>query len=80
MSETYDTEKEMQQEEALSLEESFALLEDVITDLERSDISLEDSFKAYKKGMRLIGNCAKTIDRVEKKMLLINESGEYSEF
>ena len=30
--------------------------------------------------MELIKRCSETIDRVEKKMLQISESGEYSEF
>lgn len=62
-----------------TLEENFSALELVIKNLENREISLEDSFKAYQKGMELIKCCSETIDRVEKKMLQISESGEYSE-
>lgn len=63
-----------------TLEENFSELELVIKNLEDREISLEDSFKEYQKGMELIRRCSETIDRVEKKMLQISESGEYSEF
>ena len=52
----------------------------MIRNLENREISLEDSFKEYQKGMQLIKSCSETIDRVEKKMLKISENGEYSEF
>ncbi len=63
-----------------TLEENFSALENVIKNLEDREISLEDSFREYQKGMELIKRCSETIDRVEKKMLQISESGEYSEF
>ncbi len=63
-----------------TLEEKFSTLEQVIRQLEDRNISLEDSFKEYQKGMQLIKSCSDTIDRVEKKMLQISEDGEYSEF
>ncbi len=63
-----------------TLEENFSELELVIKNLEDREISLEDSFREYQKGMQLIKSCSETIDRVEKKMLQISESGEYSEF
>ena len=69
-----------QEKKEPTLEENFSELEQVIRNLENREISLEDSFKEYQKGMPLIKSCSETIDRVEKKMLKINENGEYSEF
>ena len=48
--------------------------------LESRDISLEESFAMYQKGMDLLKQCSKKIDTVEKKMLKVNEDGELSEF
>ena len=48
--------------------------------LESREISLEDSFALYQKGMELLKECSKKIDTVEKKMLKMNENGELSEF
>ncbi|MCI8371794.1 MAG: exodeoxyribonuclease VII small subunit [Lachnospiraceae bacterium] len=63
-----------------SLEESFTELEEVITKLEQEPASLEESFQLYKKGMDLLKQCHKSIDRIEKKMLVLNEEGTTDEF
>lgn len=48
--------------------------------LESEDISLEDSFFVYKEGMNILKYCNDKIDKVEKKVLQINEDGEVNEF
>lgn len=63
-----------------TLEDAFTQLETVIKRLEAEDISLEDSFKAYSEGMELLQFCNASIDRVEKKVLKMNEDGELDEF
>lgn len=64
----------------LSLEEAFTMLDDVTDRLEAEDITLEESFQVYQKGMELIKRCGETIDRVEKKVLKLNEDGGLDEF
>jgi exodeoxyribonuclease VII small subunit len=64
----------------LTLEQTFEKLEDTIGKLQQEDISLEDSFKLYKEGMKLIKSCNDRIDRVEKQVLKLNENGELDEF
>ena len=39
-----------------------------------------DSFRLYKEGMELLNKCSQKIDRVEKKMLQMNEDGTFREF
>lgn len=63
-----------------TLEQLFEKLEESISQLERDDISLEDSFKIYKEGMKLVQTCNNRIDRVEKEVLKLNENGELDEF
>lgn len=63
-----------------SLEDSFAELDTIIKQLEDKNISLEDSFAIYDQGMKLLKYCNEKIDKVEKKMLTINEDGELYEF
>ncbi len=63
-----------------TLEQLFEKLEESISQLERDDISLEDSFKIYKEGMKLVQTCNSRIDRVEKEVLKLNENGELDEF
>lgn len=66
--------------ENMSIEETFAKLEETITQLEADDISLEDSLKAYEQGMEYIKSCNEAIDKAEKKVLVIRENGELDEF
>ena len=46
----------------------------------RQDMSLEDSFTLYHKGIDTLRMCSERIDEVEKKMLVLDEEGEMHEF
>lgn len=59
----------------VSLEESFEQLETIIEQMKTGDMTLEDSFKKYEEGMKLIKNCSNSLDRVEKKLIVL-ENGE----
>ena len=72
--------KAAEEEQTLSLEDAFAQIEEVIGRLETEDITLEQSFAEYNRGMALLAQCNETIDRVEKKVLKINEDGGMDEF
>lgn len=62
------------------MEEALKELDGIVERLESREISLEDSFAMYQKGMELLKQCSSKIDMVEKKMLKMNEDGELSEF
>lgn len=62
-----------------SLEEVFEQLDEIAGKLEQADISLEDSFQLYHKGMELLKLCNDKIDTVEKQMLVLDENGEQHE-
>ena len=64
----------------MTLEQMFEQLEEFIGKLEQEDISLEDSFKIYREGMKLIQTCNEKIDKVEKEVLKLSENGELDEF
>lgn len=68
------------QEKELSLEEAFEQIEEVIARLENEEITLEESFQEYNRGMQLLKHCNEAIDKVEKKVLQINEEGGLDEF
>lgn len=72
--------KENRPEEELSLEEAFGQIEEVISRLEAEEITLEQSFQEYNRGMKLLQYCNEKIDRVEKKVLQISEDGGLDEF
>ena len=68
----------MKQEE--TLDQTFGRLEELVGRMEAEDISLEESFALYHKGMDLLKSCNDKIDKIEKKMLILDEEGETHEF
>jgi exodeoxyribonuclease VII small subunit len=64
----------------MNLEELFAKLEETITRLEQDELSLEEAFKEYEQGMKMLKECNAAIDKVEKKVLMITAEGETIEF
>ena len=70
----------MPEKEELTLEESFAKLEEMLEKLEDRELPLEESFQLYQKGMELLKACNEKIDLVEKKILVMNVDGGLDEF
>lgn len=70
----------MEKEEKQGLDEMFGQLEDVIGKMEGEEVSLEESFELYSRGMNLLKQCSRAIDEVEKKVLVLDENGETHEF
>lgn len=66
---------EDQEREQVPLEELFRELDGILEGMEEEDISLEDAFALYEKGIKTIRRCNKKLDLVEKKMLLIANDG-----
>ena len=60
-------------EKELTLEEAFLRLEE-------GTRALEESFTVYQKGMELLKYCNESIDKVEKKVLVLNGEGKLDEF
>ena len=72
-------EKKEKQEEK-TIEVAFKELDEMIGKLESRDVTLDDSFKLYNEGMKLLKYCNDKIDKVEKKMLVLEENGDTHEF
>ena len=72
--------EEKKKEEDLTLEDSFEKLEELLAVLEDRETTLENAFQMYKEGMELLKSCNEKLDTVEKKMQMINEEGDYSDF
>ena len=66
-----------EKKEEKTLEEAFSELDVLAGRLEDRETSLEDSFRLYKQGMELLKYCN---DKLEKKMLQMNEDGSLGEF
>ncbi len=63
-----------------TLETVFHELDELIEALEGENVSLEESFQMYHKGMDLLKVCNEKIDTIEKKMIMLDENGEQHEF
>ena len=66
--------------ETLSIEEAFEKIDDTIALLEDEEISLEDAFAQFQKGMELIRQCDEAIEKIEKKVQILTEEGESEDF
>lgn len=73
-----ETGKETKEER--TLEDIFSELDCVIRTMEQGDISLEEAFLRYREGMELLKICNEKIDKIEKKMLILDDKGEEHEF
>ncbi|WP_339074092.1 exodeoxyribonuclease VII small subunit [Teredinibacter turnerae] len=61
-----------------NFEASLAQLEELITQLESGDLSLEDSLKTFEQGIKLTRSCQKSLAEAEQKVeiLLKQDDGE----
>lgn len=72
--------EEKMEEKKEGLDELFSRLENVIKEMEGENVSLEQTFELYSRGMELLKQCTSAIDEVEKKVLILDENGESHEF
>ena len=68
------------QEKEPTLEECMQELDTILKAMDGEELSLEDSFAMYQKGMTLLRSCNEKIDTVEKKILIMNGDGGLDEF
>jgi exodeoxyribonuclease VII small subunit len=66
-------------EKVMKLEESFEKLNHILEELEKPEVTLEDSFTLYQEGMKLLKSCNDSIDKVEKELIILSENGEANE-
>lgn len=68
----------MEQEKKIpeKLQEKFAELDQVLEQLQQKDISLEDAFARYQRGVELVRECNTQIDRVEKTVKILQTRTE----
>ena len=68
-------------DKAFDFEKALEELEELVTAMEEGDLSLEDSLKAFEKGIKLTRDCQSALKAAEQKVqILINESGETEDF
>ena len=59
-----------------SFESALKRLEEIVTDMEIGEISLDDSIKALEEGNDLVKFCLDKLDEVEKKVQKLNNENQ----
>jgi exodeoxyribonuclease VII small subunit len=59
--------------EELSFEEAFQQLEEIVTQLEGGDLSLDQSLALHERGQKLADHCARKLDEAELKVREIRD-------
>lgn len=67
-------------EKTLTLEERFANLEQIVARMEDADVSLDEAFELYKKGLDEVKSANDMVQGMEKAMLVLNSDGQLEEF
>jgi len=67
-------------DEKKTFEENFARLEEIIKELEKGDVSLEESLSLFEEGVQLVRRCSRQLEAAEARIaqLVVNEAGEPS--
>lgn len=63
----------------LPFEKALKRLEEIVEDLEHSDLDIDRSLRIFEEGVKLSRHCTKKLDEAEKKieLLLKGEKGEF---
>lgn len=67
-------------EKTLTLEERFAHLEQIVARMGDAEVSLDEAFELYKKGLDEVKSANDMVQGMEKAMLVLNSDGQLEEF
>ena len=67
-------------EKTQTLEERIAHLEQIVARMENADVSLDEAFELYKKGLDEVKSANDMVQGMEKAMLVLNSDGQLEEF
>ena len=69
------------QQPELNFEEALGELERLVNLMEEGDLSLEESMKAFEKGIKLTRECQTALQKAEQKVqILLDENGKTEAF
>ena len=71
--------KDQQAPSALNFEDSLDQLEQLVTQIENGELSLDESLKVFEKGIQLTQHCQKTLSEAEQKVKILTENQELEE-
>jgi len=63
-----------------SFETKMQALEQIVSDLEKGDLNLDESVKKFEEGMKISKECSKMLEETEKRItILLNDEDEIIE-
>ena len=65
---------------ALSYEQAYSELNDLVARIETGDLPLDESVRLYERGRLLAGHCQKLLDAAELRIQRLNDDGSLSAF
>ena len=65
----------MAEENNMTLEQMLDSLDKCVNTMESGELTLEESFNAFREGMELVKRCNDSIDRVEKEVVKLMDDG-----
>ncbi len=72
--------KEKNNEKEIKFEDAMKRLEEIANELEKDDLTLDDSIAKFEEGMNLSKKCKQMLDRAEKKITILigNKEDEFN--
>jgi exodeoxyribonuclease VII small subunit len=67
--------KETESPGEVSFETRMSRLEELVRHLERGDLSLEESIRAFEEGIKLVKECTSVLGEAEKRIQRLTEQG-----
>lgn len=65
----------------MKFEEKMAKLEELITELEKEDIKIDDSIEKYKEAIGLVNECNQQLKSIEEQIVkIVSENGAINNF
>lgn len=61
-------------------ESALAELEKLLENMESGELSLEESLKAFERGVKLTSQCQQALSDAEQKVKILTEKGEEADF
>jgi exodeoxyribonuclease VII small subunit len=63
-----------------NFEENMEQLENIVTELEKGELNLDESVKKFEEGMKIAKQCNNILENAEKKItILLEKNGDFEE-
>jgi|GEM_PF-4962082 len=64
----------------VKIKEKLTRLDDIVTEMEKNQNDIEASVLLFEEGMALIKDCSTTLEKIEKKVVMITDTAEEISF